>query len=128
MSNTRHARRRLNGHPLASAARLLGEEQIGVIVGWCDVDHVEEAKKQTHDTLIELMGDTRTGGVSWRLIDDPLLALSQLDAMREGADEPHIELYDKVAGFIREHGGVLVIATAPGRPGSESGDIGGEAR
>lgn len=112
MSNTRRARPRRYGGRYHD----LFDEHIAVLCGWSDVEHVEEAKRKTHDTLIRMLGDNRTGSVSWRLIDDVPAALAQLERMREGADEPHMELYDRLEALLREHGDVLVIATAPGRP------------
>lgn len=126
MSNTRRARpryarnaraeRHLSSVPFKGLPDLSAEE-LGVVIGWADNAHVEGAKTQTHDTLIELMGEARTGGVRWYLIDDALAALAQLDRMRPGASPELLEVYDHVAGLVRELGGVLVIATAPGKAG-----------
>lgn len=133
MSNTRRVHR-ANGHRHGRAAHN-PDEEVGVVVGWSDNDHVEMGKQQTHDTLIELMGPARTGGVTWRIVKGAERALPVLERLREGADAAHLALYDQLAALLTDHDGVLIIATAPGRPGwqllrppppPESGDIGGQ--
>lgn len=110
MSNTRRARpRRLSRFHDAF------DDEIAVLCGWADIDHVEEAKRQTHDGLIAMLGDRRRGGVSWRIIDNVAGALDLITKMREGADESHLEQYDQLESLLTQHGGVLVVATAPGR-------------
>lgn len=112
MSNTRRARPRRH-----SRFHDMFDEQIAAITGWCDgPEKLEECKKQTHDAVISMLGDRRSGGVSWKIVDVVDSALELLEKMRDGASEAHLEVYDHCAGLLREHGGILVIATAPGRP------------
>lgn len=91
------------------------DENVGILIGWCATeDDLAETRQGTHDALIKLMGDRRTGGVSWRQLtgDDAREALSMLT---RGEMRPELlDHYRHLRAFLREYGGWLVIATAPG--------------
>lgn len=71
-----------------------------------------------HDNLVASMGKARVGLVSWRIIRGADRATEALDRMRHpDATEAELETCDKVDALMREHGGYLIIATAPGHPG-----------
>jgi hypothetical protein len=93
------------------------DDDVGVLVGWCNGDGtLEEAKKATHDALIGLMGARRTGGVTWRIYGVPA-AYDVLDRIVAGERSPELlDHYRHLRGLLREHGGLMVAATAPGRP------------
>ena len=102
------------------AASLAGEVDC-VVLAWCaiDPDSVEETKRTTHDAIVHLMGDRRSGPVQWRVLDPDEGNLA-LDAMIEnpGVDPLTDELfnyYRQLRGCLREHGGFLIVASAPGR-------------
>lgn len=86
----------------------------GTTAGWCDEASIELAKKQTHDTLIALMGDRRIGGVQWR-IHTGQEAVEALGVLRKGATGEHADYYRQIGAHLREYGGYLVVAMAPGR-------------
>lgn len=93
----------------------------GIVVGWAggEPETIEQCKQQTHDAVIDIMGEQRTGGVEWRIIadvDDANHVLDQLvagDGMEPLLDEL-FNYYRSLRGMLREHGGVLIMAMAPG--------------
>lgn len=110
-----------NGHrrPRPRAARRARHENDpnashGVVVGWAMPDMLEEAKQQTHDTLIALMGPTRTGGVTWRFFEGAG-ALKMIEKF-VAAERDLVMLlhYRQIERHLRARGGVMVMATAPG--------------
>lgn len=85
-------------------------QMVGVLVGWCsDETALEETRRGTHDALIAMMGDRRTGPVAWHQVTgvEASLALVQLDGSGAVVD-PHVRRL-----FYR-WGGWLVIASADG--------------
>lgn len=91
-------------------------DDIGVQLAWSpDAEHLDEAKRRTHDALIRMMGSARSGGVRWSITTVPA-ALKNLQLLDEDASD---EWQEKVGRPIRErleeHGGFLVAAMAPGR-------------
>lgn len=89
----------------------------GFVVGWCDADEgpdYETALKGTHDALIKLMGTERVGGVGWQVVGLPQ-ANDVLDTLTEGTETQELlDHYRHLRALLREHGGYLVIARAPG--------------
>lgn len=89
-------------------------DDVATQVAWCDgsTDGIEEAKRETHDRLIENLGESRTGGVRW-WIGEPCSAAIVEHLMDGNADEALGNYYRQIAGLVREHGGVVVMAGAP---------------
>lgn len=90
---------------------------IGIVAGWCaTAADLDEARQATHDILIELQGDRRRGPVTWRIFGQRLDALEVLARMRRLAgNSPALDdHYAALAELIGTHGGILVIAIAPG--------------
>lgn len=111
MSNSRRSR------PVRYRRTEPSNEMVSVITAWCDgPDMLEDCKKESHDRLIALLGDRRTSGVSWRILDNVDKALEVLERMREGASQANLDVYGHVEGLLREHGGILVIAMASDIP------------
>lgn len=96
------------------------DEGICTVAGWCAEDNLEEGKRQTHDSLIKLMGAQRTGGVRWHISQLPE-ANGHLDDLisAEGTSTDLFEYYREIRAHLREYGGHLVIAMAAGRPAAE---------
>lgn len=88
-----------------------------MLTGWClDETDLPDARRKLHDALVGFMGDKRTGPVTWRWWSDSE-AVDQLRKMRAGgiprgadADQER-----RVAACLREYGGYLVVAMAPGK-------------
>lgn len=93
----------------------------GIQPGWfAGPDHLEEAKRLSHDLLIESMGDRRTGPVQWLIWEGEAAkaTLAKLrNEWRDGqpltADEA--ETFRQLAAHFREYGGCLIVAMAEGR-------------
>lgn len=87
-------------------------------------DDIEEAKKATHDAVIEDLGDTRSGGVVWliRKGDERFTTLDEIDDVQGPQGD--------LRAFMRRFPlGALVIAMAPARksaPSSNHAPEGGE--
>lgn len=107
----------------AHAMRLAPD--VGLMVAWCVEDEIETAKSQTHDALIRLLGDRRTGGIEWRLYrgtdaEDIIAAL--------GIGERSVDWLDmlrQIRARVDAYGGVVVLCTAPATPppGATQGPI-----
>jgi hypothetical protein len=88
----------------------------GVLVGWAATEaDLPEARQITHDKLIALMGDRRTGGVEWRTVVGAQ-AEQALGTLQVGASPTLADHYRRLGGMLREYGGFLVVASAAGRP------------
>lgn len=86
----------------------------GVIVGWAaTVADLEDAKRQTHDAVIEMLGPARRGGVTWRISSGDQ-ANAVLHDFLEDATPEQANHYRRVRGMLREYGGYVVVASAPG--------------
>lgn len=109
----RHARALRKGRSAKSQGHEY--EDVGLVAGWCDDTDaaLEESKKRSHDILIELMGDKRRGGVTWRIFSGDA-ATQTLATLFEGASLEESNHYRRIGGLLREFGGRLIIATAPG--------------
>lgn len=101
----------------AEYRRRTRERNVAVVAGWCAADtDLLHVRRATHDTLIDLMGDRRTGGVSWVQFTGPA-ALRQLVQMQQDAADPETAAhYDQIAELLTNRGGYLVIAFATGIP------------
>lgn len=92
-----------------------GHSEIAIVAAWCaDETDLTEAKQVSHDQVIARLGDARTGGVRWSISTgaDALERLTILE--REGGEGPLTELRTRLI----DHGGILVLAMAPGRRGA----------
>jgi hypothetical protein len=94
------------------------DQDVGVLVGWCrSTEDLEETKRATHDGLISLMGDRRTGGVRWRICTGETEGNEALRVLRDGVrDQALLDHYRRLAAHLREWGGHLVVAMAEGTP------------
>lgn len=77
-------------------------------------DRLEDAKKQTHDTLIQLMGPTRTGGVTWRMFEGEAARKMIGRFLSLERDLVMMLHYRQIERHLTERGGIMVMATAPG--------------
>lgn len=106
----RHYRTQQHGH----------DDRVMVHVSWCDSEEkLDEVRKQAHDIVIEGMGRTRTGPVSWAIYSDEEKANEFLDRYQEGLSSESIDLFEMVRhirALVREYGGFVVVTTAPGDP------------
>lgn len=117
----RAARRRAHRAASQTYARehYLGlSDDFGCVAAWAAGDDVvDETRKRTHDTLVTLMGAARCGPVAWQhhaagtTSCDAALASLFLGA----PSQEHSDSYRRIQGLLREEGGYLVIAMAPGR-------------
>lgn len=88
------------------------DAEYATLVAWCAAkSDLAEARRQTHDTLIAMLGDRRRGGVRWQQ-HTGADAVRALGIMREGATGELADHYRRVAGHLREYGGWLVVAMA----------------
>lgn len=111
MSNRGKFHKRPGRHQLAD------DEVVAIQLAWArDLDAVAQARQDSHDRLIEGMGPARTGGVSWRQLSTRSDALSFLERMAAGADPEALAYYLDLRELVVRHGGILVVASAPGRP------------
>ncbi len=112
MSNRAHAR------PARPFTPPRPGEDVGysVLAGWCAGEgDLEEAKRATHDALLELMGDRRRGGVQWRICPAGEKADAAMAMLWEGGVAPELsDHYRRLEGHLREYGGILVVAMAKG--------------
>lgn len=95
------------------------DDYLGVVPGWCATEaDLEELRRQTHDLLIKLLGESRTSGVTWRQYSGAA-ALSAVTMLRLDAVTHQLEwvaMCDELERKLRDEGGYLVIATAEGDP------------
>lgn len=117
-SNARAAARR----EARAAARRLPDD-VGLIIGWApDEAALPEARQKTHDALIMAMGPLRLGGggVSWRQVtgdsaSEVLSSMTREEYEEHGGRAEYLDNFRRLRAHLREYGGWLVIATAPGR-------------
>lgn len=91
--------------------------------GHCmDETDVETLKQTLHDNLIRMMGDRRTGGVSWIVARDDdardlLRMLRETPDVTEGGHSTDWNEYvRRCSARLREYGGIIVAAMADGSP------------
>lgn len=89
---------------------------VGVVCAWCaSIDDLKDARQQTHDGLIELMGVHRTGGVAWRQFEASHAA-DALAVLSEGSTGEMLAYYRRLGNLLDESGGFLIVALAAGVP------------
>ena len=122
MSN--HTRRRGRRPPPAPCAvepvlTLAPDDEVAVQICWCSLERIDDAKAQTHDMVVERLGDRRTGAVSWivaQSVDDAHRIVDDLvDPAHGPMSEGEANYYRQVRAHLREWGGTVVVAVAPGR-------------
>lgn len=116
-ARARKTARVLAKHPSARLPVQIDPDQpYGIVTGWCqDEDALPETRRDTHDRLVKLMGDQRTGGVQWQWWEGDA-ATETLEGMKIDTTDPSLsDMYRRISGLLRERGGLLVIAMAPGR-------------
>jgi len=95
------------------------DADVAVQICWCADDRVEEAKQQTHDMVIERLGDRRTGAVTWivaQSVDDAHKIVDDLvDPAHGPMSDAEANYYRQCRAHLREYGGTIVVAVAPGR-------------
>lgn len=110
------ARHRREARAAARPQQFVPDADYATVPAWCATeDDLPDTRQATHDTLIALMGDKRTGGVKW-LWWTGAEAERALGIMRQGAVGEHADNYRRCAGHLREYGGYLVVAMAQGSP------------
>lgn len=89
------------------------ETMTAQVAGWCTEDEVEAAKEAAADTLLEQLG-TRILTVVTFTVYDVEGAQPVLDELVTGAidDDESFNYYRRIRGCLREHGGLLVVASA----------------
>jgi hypothetical protein len=118
-SRARAERRRAERRRAERNARrptLTRDPEVGVLVGWCaTADDIPAARAGTHDALIALMGNQRSGPVTWLELTGSR-AHEFLDrALAEPDNAPEIDRhYRHLRTLLADHDGWLVIAAAPG--------------
>lgn len=115
MSTSAHRAERRRAERAHAKRRRMHDEHCGVLFGWCATkDDLPDARRQTHDLLIKLMGARRTGPVSWVWWTGDE-AHQALDRAAEGElRTEHLANYRQLRAHLREWGGYIVLATAPG--------------
>lgn len=112
----RHASRAAQRHPHWHVD-LDPDEDVAVVPAWCaDLpDAVAEAKQATHDAVVALLGAARRGPVRWQLHEPPA-AYEVLAALASSGpwDAESSAYHRGLRAHLREYGGLLVIAYAPG--------------
>lgn len=112
MSRARHANRGRTT-PRARPCRI-EDDTYGVLIVAATEADLPEARQRTHDALIGLMGDGRTGPIEWRQAKGAA-ATAILDiAARDPVTPELADYYRRVRAMVRENGGWLVMALAPG--------------
>lgn len=92
------------------------------MLAWCDgtPDALDECMRTSHDKLIAMMGDLRTGGVRWQVSENVDHARTMCDLYVEGLGASMSEelgnYVRQIRGKLREYGGTVVMTMAPGRP------------
>lgn len=107
--------RRSRGHRGPLAPRQPKETTWAWVAAWAaDEAALPEARTGTHDNLIALLGARRRGGVRWGQWTGAE-AVAQLGQLQGEAYAPAVANYLRaIGGHLREYGGWLVVATAPG--------------
>lgn len=94
------------------------DAEVGTTIGWCATEaDLTDARKQTHDALIKLMGGLRTGPVAWQWHtgEPAMAAIGEFMGSPEAQGSPvYANYYRQIRGKLREYGGYVVIAFAPG--------------
>lgn len=90
--------------------------EYGMVAGWCaGTGELDAAKQATHDAVIEMLGDRRLGGVTWRIFDGPDECNGALDQLQaRAAQGPEADHYRRLRAMVREYGGFIVMAFALG--------------
>lgn len=92
-------------------------EDVATLVGWCaDEEHLTEARGATHDALIDLMGDRRRGAVGWKWKTGQEARDLLNEFTTNETSQPLLDHYRHLRGMLREYGGWIVVAYAPGVP------------
>lgn len=103
----------------ARQRRRAHEADYGVMVGWCKTEaELDEARRLLHDGVIDMMGARRRGAVTWRWEtgDDADQLLAKLVQGTATGDQAILSHYRRVRAHLREYGGIVVVAMAPGVP------------
>lgn len=120
MSN-RAERRRQKRNGFDPSALQLPEGQFSVQMGWePDEANLDNAKRDVTDSLVELMGEGRTGEVrcAWGTGAKALAMVAVLEA--HGTSGLWREYAAQARGRLEAMGGWLVVAVAPGQAPEES--------
>lgn len=86
------------------------------IAGWFQsLDDLKEAKRLSHDNVVDALGDRRTGPVQWRYATGPD-AHRLLDQVAAGPKSDELgDHYRRLRAHLREWGGYIIVAMARGR-------------
>lgn len=85
------------------------------VLAWAASEaELPQARQQTHDMLIAGLGARRRSGVQWRWWTGEE-AYSVLDQHLAGPTDQAAH-YRRLRALLREHGGLLVMALAEGKP------------
>jgi hypothetical protein len=86
---------------------------VALQVSWCASDaELAETQRRSHDTLVELMGERRRGGVRWQMFTG-LQALKAISNLEQQTRDPVVfESYEQVRQLLSEYGGIMVVASA----------------
>lgn len=106
----------MNGRAAKRARRAERHSDVACLLAWCATeDDLAEARRRTHDALIEMMGPARTGGVTWRWWKGER-AREVVEVALADPDQPAdlAAYYRQVLAHLREYGGYVVVASAPG--------------
>lgn len=89
-------------------------DDVAVLAGWCEDEPatVDDAKQQLHDQVIARLGDSRTGGVRWK-IGEPGDGTLVEQLMAGNTDAGLSDHYRRILGLLREYGGRVIVAMAP---------------
>lgn len=93
------------------------DDAVAIVAGWCQADtDVDATKTITHDHLLELMGDRRRSGVTWRVYAG-FDAVEAIDAMvRDSTGTVELRRYYRdIRSKLMALGGFLVLASARGQ-------------
>ena len=97
----------------------------GVVAGWGATEaDLPELRRQTHDTLVALMGATRVGAVSWRTYRGTGAAGVIQGLAATGDDPAWVAAYRRMGELLAAHGGYVVVASAPAAPGTPEAVMG----
>lgn len=97
--------------------RIVPEGDYAITAGWFGtLADLEKAKRQSHDILVEMMGDRRSGPVHWRWWESGDGADEALRVLSEAAAPHELDHYRRVRAHLREYGGFVIVALAKGQP------------